>query len=121
MTEQEKFNLISRNIDGIECFYLKGYLDAHTAPKLESTFENTINSGNFKILVNFRDLEYISSAGLGVFMSFIEEIREKGGDIKLSDMKPKVFSVFDLLGFPLLFDIENEDSIALSKFESSQK
>ncbi len=116
MTESEKFNISSKNVDGIDCIYLRGYLDAHTAPVLEASIDNLLKSGNYKILVNFRDLEYISSAGLGVFMSFIEEIREKGGDIKLSNMKSKVFSVFDLLGFPLLFDIESEESEAIGKF-----
>jgi anti-sigma B factor antagonist len=44
---------------------------------------------NLSIIVNFKDLDYISSAGLGVFMVFIEEIRSGGGDIKLVEMKPK--------------------------------
>ena len=39
-----------------------------------------------------------------------------GGDIKLSEMKPKVFTVFDLLGFPMLFEIVEQDQIALAKF-----
>ncbi len=116
MNEQEKFKLNQKSVDNVDCIYLWGYLDAHTAPHLESAISNIISAGKNKILVNFRDLEYISSAGLGVFMAFIEEIRDKGGDIKLSNMKPKVFSVFDLLGFPLLFDIENEEKEALEKF-----
>jgi anti-sigma B factor antagonist len=38
-------------------------------------------------------------------MVFIELVRQKGGDIKLAAMKERVFSVFDLLGFPVLFQI----------------
>lgn len=116
MSEQEKFKINRKKVNDVECIYLWGYLDAHTAPHLESAISNVINDGGFKIMVNFRDLDYISSAGLGVFMAFIEEIRDKGGDIKLTSMKPKVFSVFDLLGFPLLFDIENEEDSAINKF-----
>jgi hypothetical protein len=37
----------------------------------------------------------------------------------LTDMKPKVFSVFDLLGFPILFDIETEEKVALTKFQNN--
>jgi anti-sigma B factor antagonist len=99
--------------------YLDGYLDAHTAPELESEIGNLLKAGNNKILVNFRDLDYISSAGLGVFMAFIEEIRDNGGDIKLADMKPKVFSVFDLLGFPILFDIDDNEQLSFEKFKSN--
>jgi len=116
MNEPEKFKLNLKTVEDVDCLYLWGYLDAHTAPQLESAISKSLGNGTYKILVNFRELDYISSAGLGVFMAFIEEIRDKGGDIKLTNMKPKVFSIFDLLGFPLLFDIEAEDKSALEKF-----
>ena len=95
---------------------LKGFLDAHTAPTLESALQNCIDEQKFKIIVNFEDLTYISSAGLGVFMGFIEEVREKSGDIKLSNMSAKIFRVFDLLGFPALYDILDKEEEAKSSF-----
>ena len=49
-------------------------------------------------------------------MSFIEEIRDKGGDIKMTRMNDKVFSIFDLLGFPMLFDIHKDEDFIISKF-----
>lgn len=62
------------------------------------------------------DLNYISSAGLGVFMGFIEEIRDNKGDIKLSNMPDKVYKVFDLLGFPALYQIFKEEDEATEKY-----
>ena len=74
---------------------LKGFLDAHTASDLERAMQKLLDDKRFKIIVNFKDLTYISSAGLGVFMGFIEEVRTNGGDIKLTNMNPKIFvSVF---------------------------
>ncbi|MBN8545887.1 MAG: STAS domain-containing protein [Ignavibacteria bacterium] len=96
---------------------LTGYLDAHTAPELESAFTGLIDKSKYKVVVNFQDLEYISSAGLGVFMAYIETMRENGGDIKLANMKPTVYSIFDLLGFPLLYDILPDVDGALTKFK----
>ena len=96
---------------------LNGYLDAHTAPQLEETFQKLIDSGDYRIVVNFRELNYISSAGLGVFMAFIEEVRSKAGDIKLAGMSPKVYNVFDLLGFPMLYEIFDEEKQAVGKFD----
>ncbi|MDQ1265403.1 MAG: anti-sigma factor antagonist [Bacteroidota bacterium] len=116
MDMTSKFSIEQKDVDGVECLYIKGYLDAHTAPELESKIEAIIKNGGNKILVNFSSLDYISSAGLGVFMAFIEDIRFNGGDIKLTEMQPKVFSVFDLLGFPILFDIELSDDDAIAKF-----
>lgn len=95
---------------------LSGFLDAHTATELESIISTAISSGCTRIVVNFSDLEYISSAGLGVFMVFIESVRASGGDIKLAAMKPKVFTVFDLLGFPVLFEIYSTVDEAVQAF-----
>lgn len=95
---------------------LHGYLDAHTAPKLEETFQEMIDAEKTNLIVDFAELDYISSAGLGVFMAFIEDVREQQGDIKLAAMTPKVFNVFDLLGFPMLYDFCDSTSEARDKF-----
>ena len=68
-------------------------------------------------MVDCGKLTYISSAGLGVFMSFIEEIRELGGDIKLASIAPKVYQVFEVLGFPDLFQIDADVPAALARFQ----
>jgi len=111
-----KFTIDHQSVGDVKLLKLQGYLDAHTAPHLESALGNLIQEGSHKIVVNFKELDYISSAGLGVFMVYIEDVRTTGGDIKLSEMKPKVFTVFDLLGFPMLFEIVEHDQIALAKF-----
>ncbi|NWG28172.1 MAG: STAS domain-containing protein [Ignavibacteriaceae bacterium] len=98
---------------------LKGYLDAHTAPALENNFTELIKNNKFKIVVNFEDLAYISSAGLGVFMAYIENIRDNKGDIKLAKMSDKVYNIFDLLGFPLLYEIYKDEEEAIKKFSGS--
>src|SRR5512137_2710662 len=100
-----EFKIALRERDAVNILELKGYLDAHTAPKLEEAFQNLLRTERYKIVVNCRELSYISSAGLGVFMAFIEDVRKNRGDIKLTNMTPKVYNVFDLLGFPILYEI----------------
>lgn len=97
---------------------LKGYLDAHTAPELERAFQQQLDARRFNIVVNFRDLSYISSAGLGVLMQFIESVRENSGDIKLSNMSSRVYNVFDLLGFPMLYEIFQDEEEAVGRFQN---
>ena len=70
-----EFKIGQREVENVNILELKGYLDAHTAPKLEEAFQNLLKSQRFRIVVNCRDLSYISSAGLGVFMAFIEDVR----------------------------------------------
>jgi anti-sigma B factor antagonist len=111
-----EFNTSIRENGDINIIDLKGYLDAHTAPTLENNFTELIKENKFKIIVNFEDLAYISSAGLGVFMAYIENIRDNKGDIKLTNMSDKVFNIFDLLGFPLLYEIYKKEDEAVKKF-----
>lgn len=111
-----EFNTTLNEQGDISIIKLKGYLDAHTAPVLENKFNELINSNRYKIVVDFRDLAYISSAGLGVFMAYIEKVRENKGDIKLAAMSDKVYNIFDLLGFPLLYEIFQTEEEAIKKF-----
>jgi anti-sigma B factor antagonist len=113
------FSVGFRSEREIQILDLRGELDAHTAAELEAAIQKSQDDGCFRIIINGSNLQYISSAGLGVFMAYIEEIREKGGDIKISALQPKVFNVFDLLGFPMLFDIVSSDEEAMGKFDPS--
>lgn len=108
------------NKGDVSIIKLQGYLDAHTAPALENNFTELINDNKFKIVVDFEELAYISSAGLGVFMAYIEKIRNNNGDIKLAAMNEKVFNIFDLLGFPLLYEIFDTQDEALQKYNESE-
>jgi anti-sigma B factor antagonist len=111
-----QFSVSIRDCTPARVIDLNGYLDAHTAPQLEQTFQQLLEAEQYKIIVNFRDLAYISSAGLGVFMAFIEDARGNNGDIKLVGMSPKVYNVFDLLGFPMLYEIYDDEGEARQKF-----
>jgi anti-sigma B factor antagonist len=112
----ENFEVAREDRSDISILRLKGFLDAHTAPNFEQAIQELIEENRYKIIVSMSDLNYISSAGLGVFMGFIEEIREKEGDIKLSNMTDKVYKVFDLLGFPALYQIFKEETEAENEY-----
>ena len=110
------FSVSFREVGTVQVLDLQGDLDAHTAPDFEAAIRRCLDSDKHNIVVHGTSLEYISSAGLGVFMAFIEEVRELGGDIKISALKPRVYNVFDLLGFPVLFDIVDTEEDAIGKF-----
>lgn len=113
------FSIAKSSQEGITIFALGGYLDAHTAPQFEKAVEEEFQAGRVRIIVDCAGLSYISSAGLGVFMSFVEEIREAGGDIKICGLTPKVFQVFEVLGFPALFDIVDDVPAAIKRYEEA--
>ena len=112
----EEFSIIKKQQDKVIILYLNGFLDAHTSVELEKCFEEILSDNNFRIIVNFDKLSYISSAGLGVFMAFIETARNGSGYIKLCSMSDKIYNIFDMLGFPILFEIYKEEKSAIEKF-----
>ncbi len=105
-------------VRSVQVLDLRGELDAHTLSELEAAFRKCWQDGNHQIVANCAHLRYIHSAGLGVFLGYIEEVRNKGGDIKIAALKPNVFNVFDLLGLPLLFNIVETEEEAIALFES---
>ncbi|HYW34362.1 MAG TPA: STAS domain-containing protein [Balneolaceae bacterium] len=112
----KNFDITHHHLSSYDVLKLQGELDAHTASQLEQMLKKLIAKNKYHIIVNFNDLEYIASAGLGVFMAYIEDVRERGGDIKLTNMNEKVYKVFDLLGFPALYDILDDERDAVEKF-----
>ncbi|MDP4199144.1 MAG: STAS domain-containing protein [Bacteroidota bacterium] len=96
----------SKESDPETVIALSGQLDAHTATEFERFLERTVRTEHsHHIIIDFSKLEYISSAGLGVLMGLIEEVRAEGGDIKLAALPDKIFHILDLLGFPIVFQI----------------
>lgn len=98
------FSVQTDSADDFAVIHLEGAVDAHTAPKFEEAVQSVIDNGQHRIVVDCEKLTYISSAGLGVFMGFIEEVREQGGDIKICGLSDKVKQPFEILGFESLYD-----------------
>ncbi len=95
---------------------LSGFLDAHTAPEFETAIQKEFDAGHVRLIADCGELTYISSAGLGVFMSFIEDIRAAGGDLKICNLTPKVAQVFEILGFDSIFEMVPTADDARRKF-----
>ncbi|MCX6546528.1 MAG: STAS domain-containing protein [Holophagaceae bacterium] len=95
-----------------------GFINAHTVRDFEAALEGLVQGGQYRILINCRDLSYISSAGLGAIMGLIETVREHGGDILLSNLQDNVFAIFDTLGFTQLYRVFPDESQALASPEA---
>ncbi len=94
----------------------EGSIDTHTAPDFEKALKDLLESGQVKVVVDMSGVSYISSAGIGVFMSLIGDFRSKGGDIKAASMSDKVYKVFETVGFTGILDIKNSVEEAVKAF-----
>ena len=82
----------------IDILVVIGEIDASSSIELDLSIAKSVGDGYKKILVDCSALEYISSAGLGVFMSYIEEIGEKGIAMVIYGLNEKVANNFNILG-----------------------
>lgn len=120
-TQEKNFDVKIEEKDSVKILNLNGYLDAYTAIKFEELLSEIIKSGSYKIVVNMKNLSYISSAGFGVFMAFIDEVRKGGGDIKFSCLPKKIDEIFELLGFKHIFESFKDDDSAIKSFEKGKR
>jgi anti-anti-sigma factor len=88
---------------------VRGFVDTTTSGELEESLKRLLRQGQFNIVVDLGGVNYISSAGWGIFISEIKEIRENGGDLKLASMIGEVYEVFELLEFQTI--LESYDSV----------
>jgi anti-sigma B factor antagonist len=94
-----------------------GYIDTTTSSELERSLDSLLKQGRFFIVVDLGNVDYISSAGWGIFISEIKSIRENGGDLKLVRMVPDVYEIFELLEFHHILDVYDSVDEAVNKFE----
>lgn len=110
-----------RGVDGVAVLLPAGFINAHTVREFEEALESLVREGSYTILLDCRDLSYISSAGLGAIMGLIETVREHGGDILLCSLQENVYAIFDTLGFTQLYRVFADQDQALSAALSERK
>jgi len=102
--------------DDISLVRVDGVIDTLTATQLEEVLDRLLKRGRYKIILDLAGVDYISSAGWGIFISRIKEIRENQGDIKLSNMVPNVMEIYELLEFDNILQAFDNASGARSAF-----
>lgn len=92
------------------CLTPIGELDANFSVYMDEKIESLIEEGITNIHVDCSKMTYISSAGLGVFLSHLDEIKNQNGHLIFSNMSGNVCDAFELLGLDQLVNIIEEES-----------
>jgi anti-sigma B factor antagonist len=106
----------ARDSDDVTILKVSGYLDTTTASELETALYGLLKKDRCKIVVDLTGVTYISSAGWGIFIGEIKEIRSRGGDLKLAGMVGDVFEVFQLLEFQTILESYPSSDEAIEAF-----
>ncbi len=98
---------------------IKGYIDTTTSIEVSTRLNEIINNGTYQLIVDMGGVNYVSSAGWGLFVGEIRDIRENGGDLKIVQMTPDVYEVFEMLEFNRILDYYETIEEAANDFDIS--
>ena len=109
-------DIIEEKQGGIDIFKLNGRLDSNTSQGFEKKLFQAISDGSKTMVVDFKDLDYISSAGLRVILKATKAIKREDGRIMLCSMQDYVKEVFEIAGFDSFLPIVATMDDALDSF-----
>ncbi|MDR0316735.1 MAG: STAS domain-containing protein [Treponema sp.] len=116
--KDESLSIKLKEVDELEhCLQLSltGYIDTYNSNFFQKQVQRVIDEGYTRLIFHCGGLNYVSSTGIGSFTAFLKNVKPLGGDVVLLEVQPKVFEVFQLLGFAQFFNIKDtlEDSLGV--------
>ena len=105
-----------KNSNDIVTIAINGLIDAYSYGQLEAVFNQLLKEQIYKFIVDLSRVDYMSSAGAGVFISTLGIAQENGGNIIFVNPQPLVKDLFDLLGLNHLCPITEDITTAVNTF-----
>lgn len=87
---------------------VSGEIDAFTAPKLREELMPLAEKENANLVINLRDVSYMDSTGLGVFVGLLKAVRKNGGKLKLVELSDRLARLFSITGLNDIIDISSK-------------
>jgi anti-sigma B factor antagonist len=95
---------------------VSGRVDSATAPELENSLKKLVESEKTQIVLDLKNVEYMSSAGLRAMVSTLKAVKRVNGDLRLASPSPRVEEVLRLAGLTSIFSIHPTRDEAVASF-----
>ena len=99
-------NVRIEEIDGNMVAFLEGSLDTAAAPETEKAMSPLNDVEGKDIIIDCTEMEYISSAGLRIFLGILQKAEDKGGHVYIKGINDKVRAIFTITGFSNIFEFK---------------
>ena len=116
----------NRLVDSVEVtdekvyiIHLKSVFDASTVDEFEHVLNYLLSNNHYRFVIDLAQVEFISSAGWGVFVGELQRIRESDGDLKLASMSKEVYEVYLLLELDLFIQAYESVEDGLEDFANN--
>jgi anti-anti-sigma factor len=102
----------TRTSNDVHIVAIAGSLDSGTSPEAQKSLDAVLASAK-KLVLDFSELDYISSAGLRVLLGVAKKLRASGGKLGMFGLNQSVREVFDISGFSSILPIHQSEAEAL--------
>ncbi len=106
----------TRTEEDVVVISISGQLDAFTSRDLRAEFKELIDARNYKLLLDFENVSYVDSSGIGAIVAAAQQARKRKGDVKLFGVVPDIRKVFDLIGASKVLEIFETEREAMNSF-----
>ena len=107
----------TRDVDGVAIVDIKGRIVlGEESGALRELVADLVGKGQRKILLNFVDVNYIDSSGLGNLVSSLVRVRVHDGELKLLKLTKRVHDVMQVTKLDTVFDIMDDEAVAIESF-----
>lgn len=96
-----------------------GYIEFSTSDEIDKVLDGLIKGGHYNIIVDLKDVDYISSRGWTIFLGKIKAIRDNQGDLKLANMNENVYEVYKVLEFFWIMRVYDSIEEAVTDFDDN--
>lgn len=95
---------------------IAGSVDGMTSATLSAAFREEVGGGRVRLVGDFAEVDYTSSAGLRALLETVKETRRLGGDLRLAAVRPEVLRVLELSGFTGILKLYSDVQTAAESF-----
>lgn len=106
-----------KEVEGLGVIRIHGELDALTAPELTGFFDSQVGDRYLELIADLQGLSYSSSAGIRVFLGLVRSLRQKGGDLRIASVQPRVDKIFKLSKFDRIIKIFPDVEAAVRSYK----
>lgn len=91
-----------------------GEIDVYTAPKLREQLVDLVNAGQYHLVVDMEDVEFLDSTGLGVLVGGLKRVRAHEGSLRLVCTQERILKIFRITGLTKVFPIHESVADAVA-------
>jgi anti-sigma B factor antagonist len=102
--------------NGLTICQVDGEIDINTAPDIKKVFDKLLSKKESKVVINLAKVTYVDSSGLATLVEILKNMRGYGGKMKLTNLSPKIKSLFEITKLEKLFEIMSDEEEAISSF-----